>query len=84
MFKLCLTAIVVLIVFACSSLAANNKLGTYKVSDVTVSGISSGGYMAVQMHIAHSAIVNGSAIFAGVSECSKFCRVLLTFGTVYY
>jgi len=29
------------------------------------SGISSGGYMAVQMHIAHSAVVNGSAVFAG-------------------
>jgi len=39
-------------------------LGTYKVSDVTVSGVSAGGYMAVQMHIAYSAVVNGSAIFA--------------------
>jgi hypothetical protein len=32
---------------------------------MTVSGISSGGYMAVQMHIAHSKSINGSAIFAG-------------------
>jgi hypothetical protein len=33
--------------------------------DLTVSGLSSGGYMAVQMQVAHSASINGSAIFAG-------------------
>ena len=33
--------------------------------DLTVSGLSSGAYMAVQYHIAHSDRVNGSAIFAG-------------------
>lgn len=47
------------------SLAATNPLGPYKVSDVTVSGLSSGAYMAVQMHVAYSKTVNGSAIFAG-------------------
>lgn len=31
----------------------------------TVSGISSGGYMAVQVHIAFSSFINGSGIFAG-------------------
>ena len=36
-----------------------------KSSQMTVSGISSGGYMAVQMHVAHSKSINGSAIFAG-------------------
>lgn len=36
----------------------------YNVSDVTVSGVSSGGYMAVQMHIAHSSIISGCAAFA--------------------
>ena len=30
---------------------------------LTVSGLSSGAYFAVQFHIAHSSIVNGSAIF---------------------
>lgn len=45
--------------------AAVNPLGPYKVSDVTVSGLSSGAYMAVQMHIAYSSVVNGSAVFAG-------------------
>lgn len=45
---------------------STSALGPYKVSDVTVSGVSAGGYMAVQMHIAFSSIVNGSGIFAGV------------------
>ena len=48
--------------------AINNPLGPYSVSDVTVSGLSSGAFMAVQMHVAYSSIVNGSAIFAGVSR----------------
>ena len=34
-------------------------------SDVTVSGLSSGGYMAVQLHVAHSAIVKGAGVIAG-------------------
>jgi len=45
--------------------AVTNPLGPYKVSDVTVSGLSAGAYMAVQMHVAYSSVVNGSAIFAG-------------------
>jgi predicted esterase len=32
---------------------------------VTVSGLSSGGYMAVQLHVAFSALVHGAAVFAG-------------------
>ena len=32
---------------------------------VTVSGFSSGGFMAVQMHVAHSSFIKGAAIFAG-------------------
>ena len=32
---------------------------------ITVSGLSSGAYMAVQMHVSHSKSINGSAIFAG-------------------
>lgn len=34
-------------------------------ASVTVSGISSGGYQAVQMHVAYSATFKGAAIFAG-------------------
>ena len=32
---------------------------------ITVSGVSSGGYMAVQMHVAHSATVTGAGVIAG-------------------
>jgi hypothetical protein len=49
-------------------------LGPYKVSTVTVSGISSGAYMAVQMHIAYSMIISGAASFAGV----RLCLVILS------
>jgi hypothetical protein len=34
-------------------------------SRITVSGISSGAYMAGQFHVAHSALVNGAAMLAG-------------------
>ena len=40
-------------------------LQKYNIQDVTVSGLSSGAYFAVQFHVAHSRLVNGSAIFAG-------------------
>ncbi len=52
---------------------ATNPLGPYKISDVTVSGLSSGAYMAVQMHVAYSSVVNGSAIFAGVRFFDMYC-----------
>lgn len=45
--------------------AAVNPLGPYSVSDVTVSGLSAGGFMAVQLHVTFSSIINGSAVFAG-------------------
>ena len=39
---------------------------------VTVSGISSGGYMAVQFHVAHSSVVNGAAVLAaGPYYCAQ-------------
>lgn len=59
----CIAFLVVLLNVA---YAANTGLGPYKVSDVTVSGFSAGGFMAVQMHVAYSSVVNGSAVFAGV------------------
>ncbi len=36
-----------------------------RYSNVTVSGISSGGYMAVQFHVAFSSVVDGSGVVAG-------------------
>ncbi len=42
------------------------------VSQTSVSGISSGGFMAVQFHVAFSSITKGAAIFAaGPYMCSK-------------
>ena len=39
---------------------------------VTVSGISSGGYMAVQFHVAHSTSVDGAGVLAGGPyECAE-------------
>jgi poly(3-hydroxybutyrate) depolymerase len=40
------------------------KLGA-EASNVTASGLSSGGFMAVQLHVAHSAIVKGAGVVAG-------------------
>ena len=47
------------------------QLARYNISTITVSGLSAGGYMAVQLHVAHSIIVSGAAVFAGVriSDC---------------
>lgn len=41
-------------------------------SRITVSGVSSGGFMAVQLHVAHSALFKGAASIAGGTwECAK-------------
>lgn len=47
--------------------AATPSLGSYNINPntVTVSGLSSGAYMAVQMHVAFSDLFSGAAIFAG-------------------
>jgi hypothetical protein len=43
-----------------------------EVSNVTVSGLSSGAYMAVQVHVAHSALVKGvGALAGGPYYCAK-------------
>jgi len=36
-----------------------------RAGDLTISGLSSGGFMAVQFHVAHSALVRGAGILAG-------------------
>ncbi|MEA2663810.1 MAG: hypothetical protein QOI11_754 [Candidatus Eremiobacteraeota bacterium] len=43
------------------------KLGSYAIdrSGTIVAGISSGGFMAVQMHVAYSATFHGAAVYAG-------------------
>ena len=50
------------------------RLGSYHVapSKIFVAGISSGGFFAVQMHFAHSAVFKGAAIYAGgVDHCAQ-------------
>lgn len=44
------------------------KLPSYNIdrSKITVSGLSSGGAMSVQFHVAFSSIVKGAAVFAGI------------------
>lgn len=46
---------------------AETPLARYQVDPggVTVSGVSSGAYMAHQLHVAHSATIHGAALFAG-------------------
>jgi dienelactone hydrolase len=43
------------------------QLKKYNVSvnTITTSGVSAGGYMAVQLHVAHSKTIKGAAVFAG-------------------
>lgn len=41
------------------------QLPGLQVREVTVSGLSSGAFMSVQMSVAHSSLIDGSAIFAG-------------------
>jgi poly(3-hydroxybutyrate) depolymerase len=62
-----------LLLGSCALQAAESlpKLGV-DIKQTSVSGISSGGYMAVQFHMAHSSIVKGVGVFAGGPYfCSK-------------
>jgi poly(3-hydroxybutyrate) depolymerase len=54
--------------------AAAGALGSYAIdpSRVFVAGISSGGFFAVQMHVAHSSTFKGAAVYAGgVYHCAE-------------
>ena len=59
---------------ACARAQTVERLPGYaaNVSAVSVSGVSSGGYMAVQFHVAHSAIVHGAGVLAaGPYYCAQ-------------
>ena len=64
-----------LVVIACSAAApAADRLPGYgaDTATFTVSGVSAGGYMAVQMHIAHSSRITGvGALAAGPYYCAQ-------------
>jgi poly(3-hydroxybutyrate) depolymerase len=50
------------------------RLGSYRVvpQQIFVAGISSGGFFGVQMHVAHSSVFGGAAIYAGgVYHCAQ-------------
>ena len=54
------------VVFVCAQAWGAPPLPALAADDaVTVSGLSSGGYMAVQLHVAHSARVKGAGALAG-------------------
>lgn len=52
--------------------ATSGALGPYNISSVTLSGLSSGAYFAVQLHVAYSSVFSGAAIYAGVTFISLF------------
>ncbi|MEV7230503.1 PHB depolymerase family esterase [Polymorphospora sp. NPDC051019] len=57
------------------------SLNTYNVSAVYVAGVSAGGYMATQLHLAYSARIRGAAIFAaGPYYCAQFNAAQATYG----
>ncbi len=65
--NLWLSILVLLLVCSAMDVVFAQPLGRYKVdkSALSVSGISSGGYMAQQFHMAYSASVMGAGIIAG-------------------
>ena len=57
----------VLLLGVCAPACANDPLPAYgaEAAEVTVSGVSSGGFMAVQFHVAYSGSVKGAGVIAG-------------------
>ncbi len=57
-------------------------LGRYRIDPraVYVAGISSGGFFAVQMHVAHSATIKGAAVYAGGVYYCALDNVLTALG----
>ena len=60
-------AIALSLMLACGSASAAERLASYPIdpAQVSVSGLSSGAFMANQLHIAHSAGIMGAAMIAG-------------------
>jgi len=72
--KIKLIAVLICCLFLASAGVAAEKLGSYGIDkdSISVSGISSGGYMAHQFHVAHSKTIIGAGIIAGGPFfCSK-------------
>jgi poly(3-hydroxybutyrate) depolymerase len=72
--QFCSAEVLVLLIGLCPPAAASEPLPGYaaEISTFTVSGVSAGGYMAVQMHVAHSSRVTGAgAVAAGPYYCAQ-------------
>ncbi|HEX6266043.1 MAG TPA: hypothetical protein VFZ81_04020, partial [Burkholderiales bacterium] len=74
-------ALLLWVLLACSQAHAADPLPALDAEkEYTVSGVSSGAYMAVQFHVAHSALVKGAgAIAGGPYYCAQG-----SFWTAYY
>ncbi len=69
-----------LLLFVVSAHAANPLPALEAEKRYTVSGVSSGAYMAVQVHVAHSSVVKGAgAVAGGPYHCAQG-----SFWTAYY
>jgi poly(3-hydroxybutyrate) depolymerase len=64
--------VVLLLLIACGLRAAERLPAAGAIAGTTASGISSGGYMAVQFHVAHSSVVKGVGVLAaGPYYCAQ-------------
>src|SRR5688500_13916073 len=66
--------LIALLIAGCSAAGAVERLPAYGADSATftVSGVSAGGYMAVQMHVAHSSRITGvGALAAGPYYCAQ-------------
>jgi len=65
--RLSLVVLALVATVAATTARAAPRLGGHgaDLSETSVSGVSSGGYMAVQFHVAHSRLVKGAGVLAG-------------------
>jgi poly(3-hydroxybutyrate) depolymerase len=65
--RLSLVVLALLATVGATTARAAPRLGGHgaDLSETSVSGVSSGGYMAVQFHVAHSRLVKGAGVLAG-------------------
>jgi poly(3-hydroxybutyrate) depolymerase len=69
-----LVAVAIAALFAVNAASGAERLPPYgaNLSETSVSGLSSGAAMALQFHVAHSGIVKGAGIIAGVPyDCAE-------------
>jgi poly(3-hydroxybutyrate) depolymerase len=72
MYKICRVLMISSMLLGCSVEENSKQKLNLQKDSITVSGISSGGYMAHQFHIAYSDLVNGAALLAsGPFGCAR-------------